>query len=365
VLAIVLYNLKLSELLLFNTAECLPVLSCVLLPFLSVSGLVVCLLKGRPASALSQAQVVQFNPSKVTRKVGFLFLFWCGITTFESITAGGLPLYWIMIGDPRTYMDFGIPSVHGFANSIVAGISLVAFPIYILFGRRAFLGLAAFGFLWAISAVARQLFTVIFLEMVLFVLMVKGRALRARHIVMLLGCAVLFIQGFGVLGDMRSGRERFLELSQPTPVLAGLPSGLVWSYMYVVTPLNNLVNASVREDAGWDVRYSYTLSLLLPSVIRPAAMGPNYEPNPGRLVTSAFTVSTAFIESYRDLGLLGVALYSGIIGFVANLVWYNLRTLRQYLTYAVLGQCLILSAFYNHFLLLPVLLQVVWIYVLL
>jgi len=38
---------------------------------------------------------------------------------FESLAARGGPLLWSFTGDARTYVDYGIPSLHGLFNAIV------------------------------------------------------------------------------------------------------------------------------------------------------------------------------------------------------------------------------------------------------
>ena len=52
-----------------------------------------------------------------------------------TIFLGGFPLYWIIIGDERTYVDFIIPSISGLFN-LTRSFGLVACLLLLMFGNR-------------------------------------------------------------------------------------------------------------------------------------------------------------------------------------------------------------------------------------
>jgi oligosaccharide repeat unit polymerase len=135
----------------------------------------------------------------------------------------------------------------------------------------------------------------------------------------------------------------------------------LWGYIYLVTPLNNLVYTAQGSKPLYDLLFPNTLSLLLPTVLRTIVFGPQETSlGTGDLVTGAFNVSTAYAGPFQDFGYLGMMLFSCFIGIVSMSYWKRVN-LRDVLIYTVLAQCLVLTVFYNHFLLLPIITQVVWI----
>jgi hypothetical protein len=104
------------------------------------------------------------------------------------------------------------------------------------------------------------------------------------------------------------------------------------------------------------------MALLFPSVIRNALYGPEGATGAlsGELVTDAFNVSTAYVGPYQDFGLMGIVLFSVLLATTALYFWRRAGT-KGALMYSVIGQCLVLSIFFNHLFYLPVISQVGWI----
>ena len=119
--------------------------------------------------------------------------------------------------------------------------------------------------------------------------------------------------------------------------------------MTVATPLGNPL-------------FPNTMALLFPSVIRNVIYGVDAASGAlsGELITDAFNVSTAYVGPYQDLGLLGIVLFSILLGITALYFW-KMSGVRGVLMYSVIGQCLVLSIFFNHLFYLPVISQVGWI----
>ena len=190
------------------------------------------------------------------------------------------------------------------------------------------------------------------------------RAVKVKRIVSAFLSLFVLVYLFGVIGDLRSGAASFLALAQPTSSYPEwLPSGVLWFYMYLSTPVNNLLYTFHTTQPLYDWRFPNTLSQLLPSIIRKmffssAELG---RVN-GDLVTQSFNVSTAFAGPFQDFGLYGVLLVSFFMSVVSGMYWRK-RSFRDRLCYAVLCQSLLMTVFYDHFLLLPVITQLIWLYI--
>ena len=61
--------------------------------------------------------------------IKFLKIFVYG-TIINIIFSRGFPLMWLFTGDPRTYANFGVPSLSGFLNSFYFVILLNSFYLY-------------------------------------------------------------------------------------------------------------------------------------------------------------------------------------------------------------------------------------------
>jgi len=172
---------------------------------------------------------------------------------------------------------------------------------------------------------------------------------------------------FGVLGDFRTGStDLILALGQPTESFPEwLPTGFLWVYLYVTTPLNNLLNTIDILKQPDTISILATTAQLLPTFIRTAVYPASFLVQDVFLVDESLNVSTAFIDPFRDMGMAGVAIYSVFAGALGGLFWARRHRTYFLLGYAFIAQALCLSVFYNHLLYLPYLFQLFWFLVLL
>ena len=49
-----------------------------------------------------------------------IFKYWCVCYLIIIIISGGFPLLWIIIGDTKNYIDFGVPTFSGLLNMVRA-----------------------------------------------------------------------------------------------------------------------------------------------------------------------------------------------------------------------------------------------------
>jgi hypothetical protein len=189
------------------------------------------------------------------------------------------------------------------------------------------------------------------------------RGIRWRTVLKTVGVGAAVICIFGFVGDFRSGAEEFRQLAQPSAEYPSwFPSGVLWIYIYLTTSIGNLVNTVTVATPLRNPFFPNTMALLFPSVIRNALYGPEGATGAlsGELVTDAFNVSTAYVGPYQDFGLMGIVLFSVLLATTALYFWRRAGT-KGALMYSVIGQCLVLSIFFNHLFYLPVISQVGWI----
>jgi oligosaccharide repeat unit polymerase len=300
------------------------------------------------------------DPSSL--KLSSWFFVWAALTLLEVIFSGGVPIIWALTGSSKTYFDFGIPTVHGFLNSLISSISLIWFWQFLQTKERKYLFQALFVVGWAIIVVTRQLIIVnLFQFLILWVALNRVRVLSVIKLALLVVSLVL---GFGWLGDARTGADKFIGLAMPTESYPDyLPSGVLWVYMYAVTPFMNLLY-SINTNCGCESPFfGNTLAPLLPSFLRNMIL-PSDKNEKGNVISEAFNVSTAFVDPYTDNGYLGIVIFSAIICFVTLYFW-NKKSKRELFIFCVLGQSMVLTIFYNHFFSLPVITQIFWFYVIL
>ncbi len=287
-------------------------------------------------------------------------MLWIAITAVEIVVSGGVPLLWALRGSAKTYTDFGIPSVHGFVNSLETSISLCYYLLYLISKKRSYLKVPVFFLIWTMVIINRNMLLVTLLEFA--VLYVRLRSIRLKTVIQIAAGALVFILAFGVIGDIRQGSNALIrDLAQPTDDYPEwLPSGVLWAYIYITTPINNLLYTVDTSHPQYNILFPSTISTLFPSVLRKQLYGDTLDDaESGSLVTSAFNVSTAYVGPYQDFGFAGISFFSIGIAIITLFFWFK-NDLRSTTMFAVVAQCLILTLFFDHYFYLPVITQLGW-----
>lgn len=164
-----------------------------------------------------------------------------GLTT-ELIYFQNLPLTSLLgIGKTILYTEYGFPGIHGLFNAILLVIITVLFVRQIYNPSKFNFLLIMLAFAWPVMLVTRQLILTIAVQFIFLYILIKGGSFKGFVKIVILLCGLIFI--FGYIGDMRSGRLGIIALARPTIEYPDyLPSGLLWAYIYMVSPLNNVVN---------------------------------------------------------------------------------------------------------------------------
>ena len=360
-LVMYLYSLHWSDLMSVKLIDGVPILLAAFAPFVYISALFAM----RPPRAVRENgyQIEPGNEHGLTRALRIMALMWASATLLEIIYSRGVPLEWLAIHSAKTYFDFGIPTLHGFLNALICTITTTCFLLYLRLRDRRFLAASMFVVVWGVIAMTRQLMMVCIFQYAVIYACV--RKLSLRKLLVYCCAALIVLAGFGALGDARTGAKKFESLAMPSENYPeALPSVFLWGYMYAVTPLMNLIYTRDTRDSGHDLLMLHTIAPLLPSVLRNKLIVKEKNQK-GNVISQAFNVSTAFVDSYTDAGLLGVMLFAFGIAIPCVFYWYRYAN-DDYalLIFSVLMQCLILTVFYDHFLSLPVITQTAWVSVL-
>jgi oligosaccharide repeat unit polymerase len=356
-----LYAMHLSKILVYSTQDVIETSLWIWIPIAIISVLFYAF-RGM-AMSISQSKSDQWQPDldRIEKRLKVWFGVWLVAAIFETIVSGGVPLLWLFQNTTKNYDSYGVTSVHGIVKSLFIAIVLCRFALWVLTGQRRHLKMPIFALAWALILVDRSMFLVCVIEYV--VVYLRFRKVRAGTILKIAMGGILFIVGFGIIGDLRlqGSSDVFRALAQPTDNYpAWLPSGILWAYIYATTPINNLVHSMHLTAPLYSWLFPNTLALLFPTAIRQLIYGSEWwTALGGELVNNAFNAATAYIGPYQDYGYLGVVLFSCIITFVCQKYWFS-GSLKDTLKFAVVTQCLILTLFYNHLFALPIIFQLVW-----
>lgn len=355
-----LYALHLSRLLLYPSNEVVTVAAFIWIPFFAVAAVYTSFHRITELAYPSKPKAMHVDVNLLERRLTVWFRVWVVISVFEIVVSGGIPLIWLIRGNPKTYMDFGIHSLHGLVNSLLVSIAICRLALFLITGARKHLRIPVFVVFWSLIVVTRQLMMVSLLEYVVIVLLIKP--IRLRTVSRILVGLIIIVLVFGFLGDMRSGSEQFRSLAEPTESYPDwLPSGFLWAYIYISTPINNLIFTMHTVSPENNPLFPNTTAALFPSVLREIVYGNRLSmATSGNLVTEAFNVSTAYIGPFQDYGLSGIVLFSILIAFACMFFWYR-SSLSDLLIFSVLVQCLVFTLFFDLFFALPVITQVVWV----
>lgn len=356
----VLYGMHLSNLLLFSTADVLGVIFMILAPALSVSLLFWLVYAPQAVPLASTVVLEQPSVELISRRLRYGVWLWIACAAVETVVSGGIPLLWILIGSSKTYFDYGIPSIHGVVNALLMAITTTSFALFLFTGRRRYLKLPLFSVAWFAVLITRG--TLVFVTIECLLIYLRFRRVHWMSILRLVGFGAVLLLLFGFAGDLRSGAEAFKTLAQPSadyPEWA--PSGVLWAYIYITTPINNLLYSMHIVQPAYNLLLPNTASTLFPTIIRNLVYGRQAAEQAisGNLVVDALNVSTAYVGSFQDLGRAGIVGLSALLSFLNELYWRR-NGFRNVLIYAVFGQALILSLFYNLLFSLPILGQIIW-----
>jgi oligosaccharide repeat unit polymerase len=277
-----------------------------------------------------------------------LLQIWAVGSAIEIVVAGGMPILWLLAGDTsRDYRDFGIPSVHGFLTAMYLTLVVAHTLFYRVQRDRRDLVMVLFLLWWPLLQVNRGAFVWALLE-IAAVQMITSRFV-ASQLLKVGAAALAAVLLFGFVGDLRAGfhMEGLRSVVSPNAkfLVNDLPSGFLWVYIYVTSPINNVIAAIDRLQPTHRVYFS--AMNLLPTVVRERVFtDPNSRYALG-VVNEAFNTATWYANFLADFGVRGAIVL--VAGLQLVVSWFYLYARRGWvwaiLAYAALFQAIALSIF--------------------
>jgi len=285
-----------------------------------------------------------------------LGLGWVIGTLFEIVVMRGFPLLWTLIGDPRLYVDFGIPSFHGIMNAFYLQLMTALGYLYVKQKKVWIACLVCLLLLWPVMMLGRGILLSAVIQLVAVFLMMHRTTVKSlAWMVVICAAAVL---AFGILGDLRQQANPLAYLVKPEyeGVFASLPNGFLWFYVYMTSGMSNLFfNIDTLEPV---FSFSYSFYNLLPSAIK-GMLNMESRSDLFQWVDPNLNAATYYAGYVADFGPLGAFCLASVIQLCAC-VTYSIGTQGRpwgILAYSVMLQILVFTIFYDMFFLLPVLFQ--------
>lgn len=357
----ILYTLSLSDLLIFPISEIAVTVTIIIVPFLVGYSLFTSINKLAPKTKIDvKYSVVDFNTGaeKVLRKTRNLTFIFFSLVLVEIAIAGYIPLISMATGRTVSQFAFGIPSLHGFV--LAFGCLLVAsnYYDYICFKNKKSLWFSFFIISIFVLLVTRKMIMVSFIQLGMIHLITTK--IKPKTIFLVVLSVLLVFLLFGYIGDIRTGRQLFIQLAHPSFEYPDwMPSGFMWAYIYIVTPIVNLTNAIHMGQTDTNLNF---LCSLLPKVARGAlecdvtdedAFARSYQ------ISGAFNVGSGYIEIFLSQGILGMVVFSFVHGLISSYVFNRVKKKKSaILLFSVISQINLLLIFGNGYFNLNVLAQI-------
>ncbi len=346
VLTFLLYLLDATDNLVDLDVNLAVILSLVLLLFFAASFLPLLLTKKKRNTVKRETEI---NINRLKKSIQVVFWIWLAGSGLDILYSGGLPLIWGLTNSPKNYTDFGIPSFHGLINSFYFALIACVFLKLKVDKEKKTRYYLCILLLWPIMMLGRGILLSVVVQLVIMNIFFAGVSFKTMGRLLIL--ALLIILLFGVLGDFRGYENPFQGLVNDKYDLAFqiLPSGFLWVYIYITSPLSNLSYNYANLTPIWDFYYSSVN--LFPSVLRPSGLdrADNFI-----FVNEALNVSTIFASSHSDFGIIGDLMLLTLLSAWAAFWFYRTAACVAFiLPYSLVGGVLFFSIFYNLFLLYP------------
>ena len=262
----------------------------------------------------------RYNPSKISSilqsyvlrvRTSKLWFFFLASLLVEIVIAGGLPgLGFIGVGKHIDYTEFGVKGVHGLVNAVFYSASLLTFARLLLSSSRKLPLFILLTSAYPLLTMSRQVMISLFLQYLLIYIALRPLSLASLAGSVLLILAILI--AFGYLGDVRTGRDAVLAWVSPSiSYPEWLPSGFLWVYLYLCTPINN-VNQNIQLEPT--LLPFDTFSTLIPSPLRSILLPSVRHDAHWELVSDTFNVSSLLQSLLSDFGLGGSIIFLFFVG---------------------------------------------------
>jgi len=295
-----------------------------------------------------KVEIIQNQLEKLNKYTRKLFYIWIVVTVIEVIYSGGLPIIWAIAGDySQNYTNYGIPTVHGFMNAIYFFIILSRFVNFMVYKDRRSLIQIILLILWSISLLSRSVIVTAFLQIIGAYLLF--RRVSILRLVSIVGAIAILVIVFGLVGDFRGvATLDYLLTDEGITVFEYLPSGFLWVYVYLTSPISNVI-ANIDNVSPNYIPY-FSIINLVPSFLRGDVVqsGSMWS---WSLIQENLNVSTMFQGYLLDFGIIGTIFIVSIIqvSIIKIYLMAKRRKIGCIIAASVLFQCIICSVFVDFF----------------
>ena len=339
-----LYYIRLSNSLNYLTAEFINF--CIALA-------VFCILSFYIGAKSARCHRIRYDTKSIKSIYIFLiilFVIIIAVFSFTLVYFGGFPLAWAIIGNGKSYTEFGIPTIHGFFNSTMLFLSACTLWMFIKkIKYRFIIVILLFCVAVPILSLHRQSLVSMLLQFFfIYAAINRENAIRSLRNISLFIVVITVV--FSVLGNVRTGEETIRQQANLSYLGDLLPSYAVWAYMYLVSPLSNFYELTT-------IRFEFSmgqtgLSGLTPTFIRNIIWGETSEIFRS-FVDRTFNAYTYAFPLYMDFGWYGVFIFSAFILFFCGAAYKRfilMPSLYNLLFLAFLNHVVLLFVFANFFL---------------
>ena len=288
------------------------------------------------------------NPDPIFQLICILTVISLAAFSFEAVVLGYVPL--LLRGVPHAYSEFHLTGIHYFTVSCVLVPAMAVLYFHMARGRgqeitnvivfimtviALFIPILCVSRFQFICAVVLAVFTYISLQ-------------KSFHPLYLVGLLAVMVPVYLILTVARSHNAAYL-MGIFEMKLENMPVFIAQPYIYIANNYENF-NCMVLKLPQYSLgmRGLYPLWALSGlKFVFPQLM--NY---PIYIDKKELTTLTLFYDSFYDFGILGVLLFSCVLGLVAYLLVVKLREMRNpmgYLLYAQIALYLMLSFFTTWF----------------
>jgi oligosaccharide repeat unit polymerase len=300
-------------------------------------------------SQLDTAQVARLHRINLT-----IFAAWFVLFLFIVFRSGGLPIWWRVQHLQKSYVDFGVATLSGFANMIRCFVFSLSILLVLEYRNRIAALVAGALLFTSLLEMARANTTYLLLCGV--AVYVVRRRIRIKALAALVLVGVLFVLAFGWAERYRSpggsGGEAILQYQS---VLNKLPYGVTSVYLYLSTPVSNLFYAEAHGIEPLRFPY-FSTQLIVPTIVRDKLYTAHKYPI--ALRRESYNATTFYSPFVADFGVPAawflVCLIQAIVSYVH--IKAGRGDFFYQLVYAPLFAALVLSFFFNYFLTLGVVL---------
>lgn len=305
-------------------------------------------------------KIIKVNYGEINKKyiyivTKFLFLIWAILFLINTYFSGGIPLFWLIMDIKKSYIDFGLPTLSGFANMLRI---LILCLVYYQIIKQQNLNIKLLLYTFAVILLGSSCLelargnTIFLLFSILGFIFVGVHHLSRKLLISGISFLAVFLILFGYVEKIRSPQGSGGEvIMQYQSALNKLPYGFTSTYLYVTTPISNLYYSDTHpkiEPLGFPC---HSAIALVPTIVRDKFFHKDCGSSI-KLRRESHNATSFYAPLLDDFNFFITFLVISLIQFSLASTYIKARNGSFFyrLIYGPLFASLLLSIFYNYFL---------------